>query len=170
MKKYFFLIGLILGFTLLFGQSPITKGKIQLNSGFGFSTFGFPFYVGADYGAMTDITMGGEISYRSYHDSFSYFDYSHNIIGIITHANYHFNSLLDLQSKYDLYAGINIGFYYWDSPSNYFYKNDFAHGSGPGFGVQVGARYYLTKKFGLNAELSGGVPLVGGKFGVSYKL
>jgi hypothetical protein len=39
-----------------------------------------------------------------------------------------------------------------------------------GLGAQIGGRYYLSDKVGLNLEFGGGNAFSGGKFGVSIKL
>jgi hypothetical protein len=66
MKKFLFSTF----FTLLalgaFAQSPLSKGDSQINAGVGFSNWGVPVYVGFDYGMDSNISLGGEVSYRRY--------------------------------------------------------------------------------------------------------
>ena len=119
-------------------QCPIEKGKAQLNAGVGLSSWGIPVYVGLDYGVHKDITIGAEVSYRSYNDNYANNKYSHSIIGISGNGNYHFNSVLSIPTKWDLYAGLNIGYYVWNSSSNYPGNNT----SGLGLGAQLGGRYW----------------------------
>lgn len=142
-----------------FGQSPLSKGKIQFNLGAGISGWGFPLYAGMDYGIHEDITIGVEGTFRTY----SYHLYSHTITGITVNGNYHFSKILDIPEKFDFYAGINLGYFYWMSPADYT-----GTGSRPGIGTQVGGRYFLNKKLGLNLEFGGGNALSGGKFGITY--
>ena len=42
-----------------------------------FRPWGVPVYLGLDYGVHPDITLGGEISFRSYHDRWSGYEYNH---------------------------------------------------------------------------------------------
>lgn len=149
-----------------FSQSPLPVGKTQLNMGVGFSEWGIPFYVGLDYSVHKDITLGGEFSYRSYNENYKNYEYHHNIMVFSGNGNYHFNTLMKIPQKWDFYAGLNIGFHFWTSPKDY----DGNHSSGLGLGAQIGGRYYLSDKVGLNLEFGGGSAFSGGKFGVSIKL
>jgi len=147
-------------------QSPLPKGAKQLNAGLGFSGWGVPVYIGFDYGVHPEISIGGELSFRSYNERWNNYDYSHTIIGISGNGNYHFNHILEIPSNWDLYAGLNLGFYIWSSSAGY-------HGSGSsglGLGAQVGGRYYFSRKFGINLEFGGGNAFSGGKIGVSIKI
>jgi outer membrane immunogenic protein len=152
--------------TVTFAQCPINKGQAQLNAGVGLSSWGIPVYVGLDYGIHKDITIGGEASFRSYNDNWGGNKYRHSVVGISGNGNYHFNSLLGIPTNWDLYAGLNIGFYYWSSPDNY----GGTRSSGLGLGAQVGGRYYFSDKVGINLEFGGGNAFSGGKFGISIKL
>lgn len=153
-----------------FAQNPIDKGQAQLNAGVGFSNWGLPVYVGFDYGVHSDITIGAELSYRRYSESYRVnnqtYKYGHSLIGILGNGNYHFNTILGIPDNWDFYAGLNIGFLVWNSPNDY----NGSHASGLGLGGQVGGRYYFNKKFGLNLEFAGGNALNGGKFGISIRL
>ena len=165
MRKIIFTITLLILSTTLFSQSRISKGDRQLDAGVGLSTWGLPLYIGLDFGIQDDITVGGELSYRSYRDKWNDDYYNHSIIGIIGNGNYHFNSILDLPKEWDFYGGLNIGFYMWNSPSGYG-----GSGSSPlGLGLQVGGRYFLNSNLGLNLELNGGNSVSGTKFGITYK-
>ena len=158
-------IALLFVTSLSFGQGSLGKGQSQLNAGVGFSGWGVPVYVGFDYGVHPDITIGGEFSFRSYNDRYYNNDYNHTIIGISGNGNYHFNRILDIPSAFDFYAGLNLGFYVWSSPSGY--KGD--HTSGLGLNAQVGGRYFFSNNFGLNLEVGGGSAFSGGKIGITYK-
>jgi outer membrane immunogenic protein len=150
----------------MFAQSPIDKGQVQLNAGIGLSSWGIPLYLGLDYGVHKDITIGGEISYRSFNDNWTSHNYHHSIIGISGNGNYHFNSLLNIPTNWDFYAGLNVGFYKWSSPSDY----GGTHSSRLGFGGQIGGRYYFSDKFGINLEFGGVNAFTSGKLGISLKL
>jgi len=139
-------------------QSPLDKGRAQLNAGVGFSGWGVPLYIGMDFGVARDITLGFEGSFRNYNEKYRDDRYKSTILG-----NYHFNRILDIPSDWDFYAGLNIGFYSWASPDDY----PGEHNSGLGMGLQVGGRYFINDNFGLNLEVGGGNAFAGGKFGIT---
>lgn len=163
MKKFLILFLIVFSTTLL-GQYKLPDGGMQLNAGIGFSSWGLPIYGGLDFGVHKDISVGGEVSFRSYSEGWSGHDYSHTIIGISANGNYHFTHLLEIPKDWDVYAGLNIGFYSWSSPSGYGGSGS----SGVGLGAQFGARYYFNNNWGINLEFGGGNSFSGGKFGISY--
>ncbi len=166
MKKLLLTIALLGGIIYSYGQGSLAVGKAQLNAGFGFSGWGVPVYVGLDFGAAKDFTLGGELSFRSYRDDYNGVAYGHSILGVSANGNYHFNTVLNIPSRWDFYAGLNLGFYSWTSSSDYPGNRT----SGIGLGAQLGGRYYITNKTGLNLELGGGNAFSGGKFGLTFKL
>jgi len=149
-----------------FSQNPAPRGSTQLNFGVGFSGWGIPLYVGIDHFIHRDITLGGELSFRSYHENWQNNTYNHGIAGVSGNFNYHFNHILTIPSRWDLYAGINLGFFVWSSPTAYDGNNH----SGLGLGGQIGTRYYLSNRVGLNLEFGGGNAFSGGKFGLTIKI
>ena len=164
MKKIF-LITTVLIFSIGMLKSQSQAGVKQLNAGVGFSGWGIPIYVGMDFGVHPDITVGFEGSFRSYREKYINVYYDHTILGFSGNGNYHFNTLFQTPKEWDFYAGLSLGFYVWDSPNDY-------HGdgfSGLGLGAQLGIRYFLSQKFGLNLEFGGGNVLSGGKFGITYR-
>lgn len=144
-------------------QAPLGKGGAQFNAGLGFSSFGTPIYLGADFGVHRDFTVGPVFSYRNYGYRSQGFKYDQSLIVLGFNGNYHFNSIFDLPSEWDVYAGLTLGYYIWSD-------NDFigAETSGIGFNGQIGARYFFTKKFGVNLEFGGGTAS-GGGLGITYK-
>jgi len=166
MNRILFSLTCLLLSSTLFAQGPIAKGQAQLNAGLGLSSWGLPIYVGLDFGVHPDITVGPEISWRAYNDRFDNKKYNHSVIGLSANGNYHFNSLLDIPSNWDFYAGLNLGFYIWNSSDDYPGSNT----SGLGLGAQVGGRYYFNDKIGVNLEFGGGNAFSGGKVGVSVRL
>ncbi len=143
-------------------QNSTDRGNTQLNAGVGFSGWGIPVYVGLDFGVQHDITLGLEASFRSYNRN----TYNHSIIGFSGNGNYHFNRILEIPGNWDFYAGLNLGFYFWSSPSNYSGSNM----SKPGLGAQIGGRYFFSNTFGLNLEFGGNNAWNGGgKFGITYR-
>jgi outer membrane immunogenic protein len=168
MKKTFFLFAfaLILISGNTFGQTSAPLSKTQLNFGVGFSGWGIPLYIGIDHYVHPDISIGGELSYRSYRENWKDEHYSHNVIGLSLNGNYHFNRLLRISQDWDFYAGLNLGFYIWSSPNDYIGN----HSSGLGIGAQIGGRYYFSRNIGLNLEFGGGNAFSGGKLGLSIRL
>jgi hypothetical protein len=178
MKKIVLAFFILFVTTTSFSQGPIAKGQAQFNAGLGLSSWGLPVYVGFDFGVHQDITIGAEATFRSYTDHYKDYRYTHSIFGVSGNANYHFNSLLNIPQNWDFYAGLNVGFYYWNSPTIYYGE----HYSGMGIGAQVGGRYYFNDRFGINLELGGGNGFSGGntfrrghafsegKFGISVRL
>lgn len=159
---------LIAGWNVASAQYALPKGRTQLNAGLGLSSWGVPVYVGFDAGVHRDISVGGELSFRSYHDHYkgNDFRYQHSIIGISANGNYHFNTLMEIPENWDFYAGLNLGFYFWNSDDDY--PGDGS--SGLGLGAQVGGRYYFNDRWGINLEVGTASAFSGGKFGVTYKL
>jgi len=166
MKSQIITLGFIFLAGIAVAQGPVAKGQGQFNAGLGLSSWGVPIYLGFDVGVHKDITVGGELSLRFYDDRFEGNRYNQSIIGISGNGNYHFNSLLGIPTNWDFYAGLNLGFYIWNTGDDY----RGPHSSGLGLGLQVGGRYYFTERFGINLEFGGGNEFSGGKFGISVKL
>lgn len=160
---------LISSLTYLNAQAPLGKGGKQFNAGLGFSSWGVPIYAGLDFGVHPDITIGPQVSYRGYSEKYrengSVYKYSHSIFVLAFNGNYHFNTLLQIPSQWDLYAGLTLGYYIWTSPSGYLGNR----GSGLGLDAQIGGRYFFSEKFGINLEFGGGTAS-GGKIGITCKL
>ncbi|OYU85447.1 MAG: hypothetical protein CFE24_01815 [Flavobacterium sp. BFFFF2] len=156
---------LLLSAVALHAQHPITEGQKQINAGLGLSSWGLPVYVGLDYGLSRDFTIGADFSLRTFHKDYSGINYSHTIFGISGNGNYHFNRILNMPSRWDFYAGLNLGAYFWSYPSDY-PGNRETH---LGLGAQVGGRYYFNQHISANLELGGGV-IGSGKIGLTFKL
>lgn len=165
MKTTLIIILLLVAATAM-AQNPLAKGQTQFNAGVGLSSWGVPLYIGLDHGIHRDFTLGGELSYEAYREKHRDYYYDHSIIGVSGNVNYHFSTILNIPRDWDFYAGLNLGFYIWDSPDDY--NGD--HTSGLGLGAQIGGRYYFTDRVGVNLELGGGNAFSGGKLGVSVKL
>ncbi len=166
MKKILFSLFLFAIANVSFAQSFLAKGDNQINVGVGFSSWGLPVYLGFDHSVSNDITLGAEISFRSFNENFKNVGYRHSVLGISGNGNYHFNRVLSIPSKYDFYAGLNIGFYSFIGITGY--NGDY--NSGLGLGAQIGGRYTLSKKTSLNLEFGGGNSFSGGKLGLTFKL
>jgi outer membrane immunogenic protein len=176
MKNLILVVAFVLISGLTFSQNRVviqknhtSSGANQLNLGVGLSEWGIPVYIGFDHFVSQDVTLGAEFSYRNYAKYYFYNDryYGSNIMGFSGNANYHFNSVLNIPSNWDFYAGLNIGFYtYGNEPVGY----NGTHTSGLGLGGQIGGRYYLSNKVGLNLEFGGTNAFRGGKFGLTIKI
>lgn len=147
-------------------QYALEKGKAQINLGSGLSGWGTPVYGGVDFGIHKDISLGVEASYRFYNEKFSGIRYKHSITGVGVNCNYHFNNVLSIPKSWDLYAGINAGYYFWSSSAGYPGKNS----DGTGLGGQIGGRYYFNDKIAINLEAGSGSAFSGGKLGLTFKL
>lgn len=167
MKTNLLLGILFLSSFITFAQAPLEKGGLQLNAGVGASGWGTPVYVGLDYGLAKDFTLGGELSYRSKSYNYGLDKYKSSVLGIGVNGNYHFNTVLNIPSKWDLYAGLGLNYYVWNYENDVYKSNN---DSDIGLGAQIGGRYFFTDKFGINLELCGGNATSGAKFGITYKL
>lgn len=167
MKKIYLTLILVGGLAMsVLAQSPLGKGGKQFNIGAGFSRWGLPIYAGLDFGIHKDITLGFQFEYQSYNEDWNGKKWGHKIYSFGGNLNYHFNTLLEIPRDWDFYAGINIGFLVWNSPSGY----GGSHKSGLGLGAQIGGRYYFTNSTGIHLELGGGNVVSGGRIGLSFKL
>lgn len=146
-----------------YSQRPMHKGTEQLNAGIGLSGWGVPVYVGLDFGHSKDVSFGIEASFRSYGQDYTGSRYNSTIFGFSGNFNYHFNRILEIPKTWDFYAGLNLGYYVWSSPSNYPGSGT----SGLGLGAQIGGRYFIKNNFGLNLEFGGGNAFSEGKFGIT---
>ncbi|MFM7234717.1 MAG: hypothetical protein ACKOZM_09005 [Flavobacteriales bacterium] len=147
-------------------QYALKTGKMQFNGGIGLSSWGLPLYAGIDYGFDKNISFGGEMSVRSFSERVGGVRYSSSIIGIAGNGNYHFVELLGLDDTFDVYAGLNVGFYMWNSSGDYAGSG----ASGLNAGAQIGGRYYFKRNMAVNLELGGGNAFSGGKVGLSVLL
>ena len=160
MKKAVLTLLVLVALATIFAQNPVAKGQTQINAGVGLSSWGVPVYLGLDYGAGKDVTVGGEISYRSYRHKHHSHYYDHSVTGISGNVNYHFNRVLNIPRNWDFYAGLNLGFYIWNDD----YDDDYYdESSNLGLGAQIGGRYYFSNTVGINLELGGNNAFSGGK-------
>ena len=163
-KKTLFLVSFLLISILTFaqeadtisnqvGKAPLNKGEKQINFGLGLNTDGLPVYAQLDFAVSRDITVSPMVALTAGNS------YSFTTIGV--HSDYHFNSLLDIPSNWDFYAGANLGFR--------FYMSQHSGTSPLHLGLQIGGRYYWNQRWGVNLELGGGAGF-GSRIGVSRKL
>ncbi|NOT74965.1 MAG: outer membrane beta-barrel protein [Cyclobacteriaceae bacterium] len=151
-------------------QGTLPKGASQLNGGFGFSSFGVPVYIGADFGIHETITIGPRVSYRKNTEKYFGNNYNQSLTVISFNGNYQFNKLLNLPDPWNLYTGLTIGYYLWSDVSLNGSRSGFSgEGSGLGVDAQIGGRYFFTKRLAVNLEIGGGTGS-GGNIGITYKL
>ena len=174
MKKIHFSFLLVLGLfasTQSFAQLSVDKGTKFINLGIGVGgyggTSGIAFGGSADFGVAPNITVGGQIAYRSFNYGYLGNNDKINYLYFAARGSYHFNQLLNLSNdKVDLYAGIGLG-YESASYSNSIYSGS-SFGSGIFVPVHLGGRYFFSENVGAFAELGSGVaPLM---LGVTFKL
>jgi len=70
MKHLSLVAMLLLTAATSFAQSPVGIQKNQLNVGVGLSEWGVPVYLGFDHGISQDISLGLELSFRSYNENY----------------------------------------------------------------------------------------------------
>lgn len=174
MKKYLLTLVVALFGAMAYAQAPIQPKEMQLNAGLGFSSNGIPVYAGLEFGAWENISLGGVFTYRGYSQSiYGDMKYKYNSIAIKAIGNYHFNDLLSIPSKFDVYAGVSIGYNILNSEikggnSKLPITASAADASAMFLGGQVGGRYFFSDNFGLNAEISAG-SYFGLTAGITYK-
>lgn len=166
MKKFLFSVTALLFLLSANAQYPLEKGKAQLNAGMGYSGWGMPVYAGLDFGIHKDMSVGLELSFRRYSEKYKTILYNHSITGIVFNWNYHLNSILKIAYPWNIYAGLNAGYFIWNSPGVYPGNNV----SGTGLSGQIGFRYYFNDKAALNLEGGSGTAFKGGKIGITIKL
>jgi outer membrane immunogenic protein len=177
MKKIVFPLLLILLFsstTLVRAQfNPYTDKTNMITAGIGFSGWGIPIFGRFEAPVADNITVGGSLSFQTKSETFSSFKYKHTIFGIGGRGDYHFNELIELPDEWDLYAGLGIGYYFWntkyDGPGT---TIDYGGSGSGGFsiGIHVGGRYFFNDRIGANLEFGGGTVLSGGTVGVTFLL
>jgi hypothetical protein len=161
MKKSIIIAFVFLVSANAYAQYKLRVGDTQLNAGVGLSThWGSPVYVGVDYGVHRYISVGGEVSFRSYIDEFDHTT-RQNTLALLANGNFHFTGLLGIPKEWDVYMGLNLGGYHNSSSTG-------TSSSGIGIGAQFGGRYYFNDNFGINVEVGGGTIFDWGKVGMSY--
>lgn len=135
--------------------------------------YGFPIAVSYERGVYDinnhmSIGVGGIVGYGFNSDKFQYGKVVNNHILLGARGAWHYTKF----SKWDLYAGLTLGYNIVSSKVTYDDPNinydDFgADASGFLWGAHVGARYYFNPKFAVMAELGYGIGII--NIGVAYK-
>lgn len=170
MKYALLLVALTMSSTYCFSQSLLMKEQVQCSTGFQFTSVGPVIYVGGDYTIYKTITVGGKLSYKENSQTVLRNKYSQSLLIISVNGNYHFNDLLNLPKKWNVYGGLGLGYYAWSDVkwNNRVGADDVGESSRPVLDVQVGGRYYFTKYWAVNLELGGGTGS-GVSIGVTFK-
>ena len=134
---------------VLFAYSANAQAQKYLN----FGGLGTGLYAGIEFPVASAITIGPQVSCN----------YNFDYWVLAAKGNFYFDELFELNSDWDVYAGANVG-YRLDGSDN----ND-NNGDGFNWGAQIGARWFWSEKWGLNAEFGGGSGVIGG-LGVTVKM
>lgn len=151
------LVGLMLmiGTTLTYGQS-YEKGDNLLNIGVGFGGgFGMPIGLSYEYGFSDKISGGIYAGYASTSENLGVASWKWTYMLGAARASYHFDFNVE---NLDPYLGVMVGYNYaegeWDTGGT-----NWASPSAGGviYGGHAGARYMISPKFGIFAEVGYGI-------------
>ncbi|MCH2198783.1 MAG: hypothetical protein MK081_08355 [Flavobacteriales bacterium] len=174
MKKFLILLFALLAFQ---SESQAQGGPYDyINVGVGVSGWGIPVFVGAAVTVAEQITVGAMFSGQRRAERFrsnqGTVRWVHTIIGLSANANYHF---LEPGEEFDVYAGLSVGYYFWNTrlkESFDGFDGIYTGGGdgGVGLSLQAGGRYMLDNGIVLYGEIGGGTVLSSARIGVSFPL
>lgn len=158
-----------------------SKGDNLLNLGIG---IGSPFFgsgyssslpvnpsVSFEKGITDEISVGGQLAYASskYDVNLPGANYSfkQNAFYIGARGSYHLNELFKLDPKFDVYGGASLGYVIASVSNNQGFNG--TTGSGVGFGLFAGGKYYFSDNTSVFAEL-GYQSLAVLNVGIAFKL
>lgn len=168
MKKIFAIVALFslsLLTTTSFAQLSVDKGTKFVNLGIGVGGVNYlgnsalGFNAAADFGVAKNITVGPQVGFRSFGNSFGY---SLSAFDIGARASYHFNELLSTPETVDLYAGLGLTYFGYTGDG---FVGDASFIYVP---IHIGGRYFFSDKVGGFAELGSAVSTL--RLGVTFKL
>ena len=148
--------------TMAQSKSSFNKGDNLFNVGVG---IGSPFFgsgyksslpvnpsISYERGVTDAISVGGQLSYASskYDGGFNY-TFKESAIYLGARGSYHFNELLNIAPKFDLYGGASLGYVTVSISDNQSTITGTA--SGFGFGLYAGGKYYLGSSTAIYSEL-----------------
>ena len=191
MKRKLLLIVTVLFVTLsnLKAQDVFNKGTIAVNASIGLSNYNYgygsygiglpPISAAVDVGIVdgliadrASVGVGGYAGLSSY--SYKYYDYyKENMTRMCfgVRGTFHFQ----LTDNLDTYAGVMLGLYTYSYKYSYNPAYDYYSGyntrnnsSDLAFSSFIGARWYMSKNFGFNAELGYGFTYISA--GITFKL
>ena len=153
--------------------NPYADEAKMLTAGIGISGWGVPIFVRFEAPVADNITVGGGLSYQSKGENYVGYKWRHTIFGLTGRGSYHFNELLEANDDWDFYAGLGLGYYFWNT--SYDDSGSSVNWSGTNYGgfsvgIHLGARYFVSEKVGLNLEVGGGTVLGGATFGATFML
>ncbi len=150
--------------------NPYPDKAKMLTVGIGVTGWGIPLFARFEAPVADNITVGGGISYQGKSESFGSFKWKHTIFGLGVRGSYHFNELIVLPDEWDLYGGLNLGYYIWNTKSEGSIGIDYSGSGSGGFsiGLHVGGRYFINENIGINLEFGGGTVLAGGTLGATF--
>jgi hypothetical protein len=114
-----------------------------------------PVIAGFEYGIIEGILEKGAVGIGAYAGFQSFSHFSNILVG--ARGAFHFTFV----EKLDTYAGIGLGWRIGMAEDGYTAWTGFSHGE------FIGARYYFTRSFAVNAELGYGISSITG--GVAFK-
>ncbi len=182
---------LFLCFNSMKAQDVFNKGAIAVNANIGLSNYSYgygllnssvglpPISASLDVGVIdgliadrASVGIGGYVGFATY--SYKYYDYYQEKMTRMcfgARGTFHFQ----LTEKLDTYAGVMLGLYtygykYSYNPA-YSYYNDYSvrdNYSDFAFSSFIGARWYMSKNFGFNAELGYGFTYISA--GITFRL
>ncbi len=169
MKKAFLLAAVALFVSVASAQTTVNDKTIKADVGFGSAVGGIPVGVSYEQGIVdlggAFITLGGYVGYDSSTENYSYFKWKLSQLNIMVQGNYYLAPIVD---KLDLYAGLRLG--YANVTSTYIYDDhdsEYDWGSPFSYSAHVGANYWFSNSFAVNAELGYGIAYL--NVGVAYK-
>lgn len=173
MKKTIFTIIAVFAInTFSFAQNgAFSNGDKLLNIGIGVNSHysgGIPVGASLEFGITDDISVGANLDYLSHkYTGGSKF----TAVYFGARANYHFNTLLNIENdRVDLYGGLTLGYrsFSWKD-------SDFGDLLGKSYGSQIylgaliGGKYYFSNNIGAFIEL-GELGSTNARIGVAFKL
>lgn len=166
MRKLLITGVLMFGVFIINAQIPEKKERFILNVGGGISlSDNVPVYMGIDYMLVKNLSLNMEYTFlRSQIPMRTLTATQAYMLGI----HYHFNDLLKLNQKWDLYAGpvFELESVLFMNTSNHHSPNAYFRRI---WGANIGARYYITDRLALNAKIGYGNIGSAGTFGISVK-
>jgi hypothetical protein len=151
------------------GNRIPVNGNSFVSFGVGASSWGVPVYGGMEWMVHNEISIGGQVSFRSQGETIAGSSYQHNAFSAAARGNYYFNRLLQLRPPFLVYAGATLGFISvsTSAQSSDGIDYDGNRGTGTFFGIQTGGAYFFNKHWGVNTEIGFG-NVIGLKIGAIY--
>jgi outer membrane immunogenic protein len=146
---------------VLNAQTTLKNDRFHLNAGMGavIVNYGRPsVFVGFDYMLTPALSLGAEYTFLSYYSHMRETQY-----GYMLNMNYHFNKLLKLHPRWDIYAGPILEY---EQRFNDWDNSNLTHNRWV-LGLQVGAKYYINDRVALNLKTGAGNAMSVGTLGIS---